>query len=187
MVIPVYTNQNFMTAKSLFNIILKVLGIYFIKDIIIAIPTVIGVLYELGNSDVSGAFTSFLFSAATLFIYSLIAYHLIFKTDSIIERLKLLDKLPEDPIPLNIHSSTVLSITILVVGLLSITQGIPLVIRELSNWYQYNKSMRSMLNSAQSFNYSMILVYVAEIIIGLLLIGNQRTIVNYIELKQRRS
>jgi len=45
-----------MTAKSLFNIVLKVLGIYFIKDIIIAIPSLFGVLYELGNSDVSSAF-----------------------------------------------------------------------------------------------------------------------------------
>ena len=176
-----------MTAKSLFNIVLKILGIYFIKDIIIAIPSVFGVLYEFGNADFSSALSSFLISAATLFIYCFIVYYLVFKTDWIIEKLKLLEKIPEDPIPLNIHRSTVLSITVLIVGLLLITQAIPQLIRGLSKWYQYNKAVRGMFNSMQPFDYSIILVYVAEIIIGLLLIGNQRLIVNYIESKQRRT
>jgi hypothetical protein len=175
-----------MTAKSLFIIVLKVLGIYFIKDIIIAIPSVFGVLYELGNADISSAFSSFLISAATLFIYSFIVYYLVFKTDWIIEKFKLLNEIPEDPIPLNIHRSTVLSITVLIVGLLLITQGIPQLIRGLSKWYQYNKAL-GIFNSMQPFDYSIILVYVAEIIIGLLLIGNQRLIVNYIESKQRKT
>ena len=175
-----------MTAKSLFNIILKVLGIYFIKDIIIALPTLFGVFYELANTGVSEAYTTFLISAGTLFIYGMVVYYLVFKTDWVMDRLKLMDKLPEDPIPLNIHRSTVISIVVLVVGLFLITQGIPYLVRGLAKWYQYNKMSRGLSDAIDSFDYSIIWVYAAEILIGLLFIGHQREIVNYIELKQRR-
>lgn len=176
-----------MTAKSLFNIILKVLGIYFIKDIVIEIPSLFRVIYEFGNSDFFGGFTTLLFSLATLFIYSIIIYYLIYKTDLVIDKFKLAENVPEDPIPLNIHRSTIICIAILVVGLLMIVQSIPLMIRGLSKWYQYNRATGSFSDHISPFDGSMIWVYVAEIIIGLLLIGNLRPLVNYIELKQRRS
>jgi len=174
-----------MTAKSLFNIILKVFGIYLLKDIIIAIPTLLGSLYSLASLDINGAFVSFLISAFTILIYVIVIYYLIFRTDLIIEKFRLLDKIPEDPVPLNIHRSTALSITILIVGLFLIVQAIPLLIRGIAKWYQYHQAVRRFYTTIEPFDFSMILVYVAEIIVGLLLIGNQRIIVNYIELKQR--
>ena len=175
-----------MSARSLFNIILKVLGIFFLKDILISLPALIGVFYEFGDGNVSGAISTLLISLFTLFIYFVVCYALVFRTEEVMEKLRLLDKTPEDPLPLNIHRSTVLSISILVVALYLITQAIPLLIRGLTKWYQYNRVARGLYTSMQPFDYSLVLVYAAEIVLGLLLVGYQQQLVNYIELKTRR-
>ena len=174
-----------MRVKSLFSLILKVLGIFFIKDIFISIPTIIAAFYSFFNNDFSDGLYMLFFSLATIFIHLLIIYYLIFRTDYIIDKLKLEDRFPEDPIPLNLHRSTVISITVGVVAVLLITQAIPLLIRELASWYQYSRATRGVLNMGNNFEYSSLLVYIAEIIIGFLLLGHLPSITNFIELKQR--
>jgi hypothetical protein len=176
-----------MSVQSLFNIVLKVLGIYFVKDIILALPSLLSVFYSFGDSDASGAFSTLAISLFTLFIYCVVAYYLVFRTNRVIAKLRLQEKVPEDPIPFNIHRSTVVSIAILMVALLLITQSIPLLIRGLVKWYQYNRMYRNLVSTMDTFDYSTILVYAAEIVVGLLLIGYHRTLVNYVELKTRQS
>lgn len=175
-----------MSAKSLFNIVLKVLGILFIKDILISIPSLLSVFYSFGDADTSGAISTLLITLLTLLIYCVVAYFFIFRTQQVMERLKLQENMPEDPIPLNIHSSTIVSIAILMVALLLITEAIPLLIRGLTKWYQYNRMTKGFYNGMQPFDYSMILTYIAEIIIGFLLIGYHRQLVNFVEVKTRR-
>ena len=173
-----------MSAKSLFNIILKVLGIYFVKDIILSIPLLLSVFYSFGDRDTSGAVSTLLISLFTLFVYCLVTFFLVFRTEKVMHSLRLLENVPEDPVPLKIHRSTVISISLLIVALYLIIQAIPLLIKGLTKWYQYNK-MRGQFNALEPFDYSMVLVYVAEILVGLLLIGYQQPLVNYIELKTR--
>jgi len=40
---------------------------------------------------------------------------------------------------------------------------------------------------AQSYDYSRLLISITEVIIGLLFLGNQRSLVNYIEYKKRKA
>lgn len=174
-----------MSAQSLFNLVLKILGIYFLKDLVIALPSMLSSIFSFGLQDMSFAIVGILLSILTLAFYALIVYYLLFKTEAVIARLKLTDKVPEDPIPLNIHRSTVLSIAIIIVGLILVTQGIPMLVRGLVNWYQYSKSAREFFGAQEPFDYSILFVYLSEIVIGLLLIGNQKLLVNYVELKQR--
>jgi hypothetical protein len=175
-----------MAATSFFNIVLKVLGIYFIRDIVISIPTLFSVFYSFGRGDVGEAFSTLLVLLLTLFIYCLVAYYLIFKTDWLIQKMQLLKNVPEDPIPLQIHRSTVISISLLVVAFYLIAQAIPQLVRGFTKWYQYNRIMGGFPNALDPFDYSTILVFAAEIIVGLLLIGYQRQLVNFIELKTRK-
>ena len=176
-----------MTARSLFDIVLKVLGIYFIKDIILTVPSLFGILYSIGDGDISGAISTLLISLFTLLVYSVVAYTMIFRSGWVMEKLKLLEKVPEDPIPLNIHRSTVVSIVILLVAIYLIAQAIPLLIRELTKWYQYAQFTKGFFNGMEPFDFSMILVYTAEIILGLLMITYHRQLVNYVELQTRKS
>ena len=176
-----------MTARSLFDIVLKVLGIYFIKDIILTVPSLFGILYSIGDDDISGTISTLLISLFTLLVYSVVAYTMIFRSGWVMEKLKLLEKVPEDPIPLNIHRSTVVSIVILLLAIYLIAQAIPLLIRELTKWYQYAQFTKGFFNGMEPFDFSMILVYAAEIILGLLMITYHRQLVNYVELQTRKS
>ena len=175
-----------MSVKSFFNLVLKVLGIYFIKDIVISIPTLFGVFYSFGRGGVGDAVSTLLVLLLTLFIYCLVAYFLIFRTDWLIQKMQLLESVPEDPIPLNIHRSTVIGISLLVVAFYLIAQAIPQLVRGLTKWYQYNRITRGFSNAWEPFDYSTILVFAAEIIVGLLLIGYHRNFVSFIELKTRK-
>jgi hypothetical protein len=175
-----------MLVQSLFNIVLKVLGIYFVKDIILTVPSLLSVFYSFGDGDTSGAIATFLISLLTLFIYCIVTYLLIFRSEWIIEKLRLCENMPEDPIPLNIHRSTIVSIAILAAALYLITQAIPLLIRGLTKWYQYAQVAKGFFNGMEPFDYSIILVYAAEIVIGLLMIGYQPQLVSYIELQRRK-
>ena len=174
-----------MTATSLFNIILKVLGIYFIKDIILAVPTMLSVVYAF-SADLSTGFSALLMISTTMFVYALVIYYLVFRTELVIEKLQLLRKIPEDPIPFNIHRSTMISIGVVTTGLILVTQGIPYLVRELAKWYQYRKASQGLFDMTGPFDYSMLLLYAAQIAVGFLFIGNARLIVNFIEWKQRR-
>lgn len=149
-----------------------------------SLPTLLSVFYSFGSGDASGAFTTLLISLLTLLIYCVATHYLVFKTDRVIAKLRLLENFPEDPVPLNIHRSTVVSISLLLVAIYVIAQAIPQCVRGLVKWYQYNK-MAGLYNAMEGFDYSTVLVYAAEIVIGLLLIGYHRSLVNYIELKSR--
>lgn len=175
-----------MSATSLFNIVLKVFGISFIKDIIIALPTLLSVFYSFGDGDASGGFSTILITLLTLLVYCIVAYYFVFRTQDVIRHLRLLEDIPEDPVPLNVHRSTVVSIAIMIVALYIITEAIPLLIRGLTKWFQYNRMTNGVLNVMQPFDYSIIFVYVAEIVIGLLLLGYNRQLVNYIVLQTRK-
>lgn len=179
-------NCLFMSARTLFNIIIKVMGIYFIKDIVISLPYLFQVYYDFANSDMESAFSTMLVSLAWIFIYILIMYFMIFRTDFIIDRLRLIENIQEDPIPFNVHRSTVYSIVTLLLGLFLIVYNIPLLVRELIRWYQFRSMTKGLLGAAEQFDYSLIMVYVAEIVIGLLLIGNLRIIVSFIESRQKQ-
>lgn len=175
-----------MLARTLFNIIIKVMGLYFIKDIVISLPYLFQVYYEFTNSDLESAFSSMLVSLAWIFIYILIMYFMIFRTDFIIDRLKLAENIKEDPIPFNVHRSTVYSIVTIFLGLFLIVSNIPLLVRELIRWYHFRSITKGLFGAADQFDYSLIVVYAAEIVIGLLLIGNLRLIVSFIESRQKQ-
>jgi len=172
-----------MTPKSLFNIILKILGIFLIRDFFSIIPQLIsvGLYLSKSNSDtIAESIVSVISTFAILLIYGLICYLLIFKTESVIKKLKLHNGFDQEIIPLNIHRSTVLKISIIVIGGLLVSEQIPNCINQIFSYYQEKK-----LSIENKPNPIYIYLYVVRIIIGLFLMTGQRQIVNLIE-KQRK-
>lgn len=176
-----------MSVKLLFNLILKIIGILFVKDLVVSFPNLFAVVFDLGRGDVSGAFVTLAMTALTFGIYGAMIYYFLFKADYLIAKFKLTDSTTPEEIPLNVHRSTVISIALMIVALLLITQAIPLVVRGLFNWYMYRQQTKGFMNVREPFDYSMLVVYASEIVIGLLIIGQLRSIVSFIELKQRKA
>jgi len=170
-----------MQVKTLFSIVLKVLGIFFIKDIINSIiQTGSFMLWmpkqnsaNFSNSDYSGLWIVII---VTLF-YGIISWLLIFKSDFLISALHITKGFDDQVIPLNIHRSTILSISIIVIGGYMVANEIPILCRQLFTYYQQKGIIGN-------YNTSYTVVSVVKIIIGLLLMGLQRPLVNLIELKR---
>ena len=171
-----------MTPRSLFNIILKIIGIFFIKDILAALLQLLSVFLYFTRSDafLEGIWT-LISTILILLVYGFVSYYLIFKSDLIIDKLKLDKGFDQETIPLNIHRSTILSISIIVIGGLILADEIPNLCRQLFAYFQE----RRMTYGQTKPNVSYWVLTVVKIVIGLLLISRQRQVVNYIELKRK--
>ena len=129
-----------MTPRSLFNIILKVLGIFFIKDILTEIAQFISdFMYMIKSGSYESSIWLLIFTLLILVIYACVTYYLVFKTEYVIEWLKLDRGFDEESIPINIHRSTILSIAIIVIGGLLIANEIPNFCRLLYTYYQQSR------------------------------------------------
>jgi len=164
-------------------IILKCLGVFFIKEFLLLIPQFLTVFLYFTNSEmiVRGIWV-FLATVVQLAIYFLVFYYLIFKTGRVIEKLQLEKGFNEERFSFNIHRSSVLSIVIIITGILVIVDVIPTFCKNLFN---YIRELQSSYQSAADI--TKMLGPIAQLILGLVLVGSQRQIVNFIERKRRNT
>ena len=172
-----------MTLRTLFNIILKILAIFYIKDILEIVPQLLSVGVYLTKADtVNESIWTLVFTLIMLVVYFLVSYFLIFKTNVVIDKLKLDRGFDEKDISINIHRSTILSIAIIVIGGYMVADEIPNLCRRLFSYFQerrmtYGQTNPSISNSVLSG---------VKIIIGILLMLEQRRIVNLIERQRKK-
>src|SRR6185295_8629047 len=126
-----------MTLKSLFAVILKILGLFFIKEFLALIPQVLSSVLYLTNSEtrIEGIWT-LLTTLLILLVYWGVCFYLIFRTDLIISVLQLDKGFDQESIPLNIHRSTILSISVIVIGGLLIVDELPNFCRQVFYYFQ---------------------------------------------------
>ncbi len=130
-----------MTPKILFNIILKVIGIFFIGDILITVPQLISSIPYFLSGSWSDAIPLLFFGLVTLFIVILVPFLLIFRSNYIINKLRLDKGFEEETIGLNVQRSTVLGIALIVLGGLILKDEIPFFCKELFNYVEQKISV----------------------------------------------
>ena len=171
-----------MTPRSLFNIILKVIGIFFIRNILITASNIIPAAVEINKEEFRDfGILNLVILLLEFSVYLLLTYILLFKTNRVIDKLKLDQGFQQETFTLNIDRSTVLRITIVVLGGLIIVESIPALIQEIIYLIEMKKS-----GVPNAKNYTVILQAV-KLLIGIFLIAYQRSMVNFIEHRQRRS
>jgi hypothetical protein len=172
-----------MTPKTLFTIVLKVLGIFFIRDMLSLIPQLLNFIsYWLRPHPLDSAFVNVCMILFLILIHTFICYCLIFKTDLLIDKLNLSETFNQEAIPLNIHRSTVLSISIIILGGLILAQEVPNFLRLLYVYFQERTLLQGEINPATG----QLIVAGTKIVFGLVLVGNQKMIVDYIERKRKK-
>jgi hypothetical protein len=172
-----------MTLRTLFNIILKVLGIFFIKDFLAIIPQMLSVILFLTKSETaSEGIWTLITTSLILFVYGLVSYYLIFKTGLLIDKLKLDQGFDHDTIPLHIHRSTILSISIIVIGGYLFIDELPNFCRQLFSYFQ-EKRLTFGLNKPTILY---VVISGIKIIIAFFLLSEQRLIVNVIERRRKK-
>ena len=175
-----------MKATDLFIVILKVFGIYLIKDIFLTIPPLLYETGKLWQLSETYSILSFMLYLLLLAVRVLIVYLLLFKTEYLVAKLQLTRGLSEEPIRTNMHRSSLYTIAIICTGVIVLVFAIPDLIYELYQWYEYLDSRKRYITD-YSFDFGGLLTSIARVIVGLLLLGNQKQLVNFIELRQRQA
>lgn len=173
-----------MTPRTLWTIILKIFGIYLILQIYYPLTQLFSFVPMLSGHHFDNGIQiiAFAFFSISIYLFMIIAF--LFKPDWLIDKLKLDQSIKEEKLELNIHRSTVLTIAILLAGILMFVDSLPLLLKELYGYYQYQK----MTDFGRFRDYrgaSFIIVEVAKLFISIFMIGGSRPIVNFIERKRR--
>ncbi len=180
-----------MTPRSFWAILIKILGIYIILESITSIPGYLASMYSFamafrypGNSE--GNFSTFfgvtIYTISIIVIYGLVLYYSIFKTDWIIDKLKLDKGLEDERLEFNIHRSTILKIIIVVMGGLLLVEGLPRLFSDILGYAQAVKNYNKITYAPEA---KYILFTSVQIFIGYFMLTCSRMIVNFIE-RQRR-
>jgi len=94
------------------------------------------ILYLTTADTVGEAIWTLVTTILLLFVYGIVSYYLIFKSDLIIDKLKLDKGFDQETIPLNIHHSATLSISIIVIGGLLVANEIANLCLQLFAYFQ---------------------------------------------------
>jgi hypothetical protein len=171
-----------MTYNNLFNIVLKIIGLFFLKHTIELVPDFFQIVPYFSSAEslsiaIYGTVSLILLFAINYFF----TYLFIFKSDWIIIKLRLTSGFDQEIIPLNIDTEIVLRISIIILGGLILADSIPAILRLI---YEYYLSVKISAGMAK-FDTTYFVFHGAKILIGLLLMGEQKRIVNYIERKSK--
>ncbi len=172
-----------MTPRSLFNIILKIFGLFFLREIVNTIPQLISsLLYFTKINSVEEGLWTFIFTTVVLAFYTFLVFLLLFKTNYFIDKLKLDQGYNQEEFSLNISTSKVLTIALLVTAGVILTNEIPNLCRLLFSYFQEKRLTHGMTKP----DFSNAIISAVKIIIGLLLIGERNRIIDFVEKRQSK-
>ena len=167
-----------MTIRTFWNILLKILGIWLILTGMGVIPQFIWAFTAFFDSPKGStmlglvAFAILLLVSAAVFI--IILWLFVFKSEWIINKLKLDKGFSDEKIDLNLKLNTALTIAIIVIGGLMFVDALPQLLRNIYSGFQQNDLVRKDPVTA------LIILYLIKTIIGYLLMTNSRIIIGFI-------
>lgn len=171
-----------MGPRSLFNLILKVIGIFFIRDILEACShTLSALIYVPQYSTPREALFNVAVSLPPVFLYTLLAWFFIFRSERVVNLLRLDRNFTDKTVFLNIERHMLLTAAVIIAGAWILVNEIPEFFRHAVYYYQERKIYVRMARPDISY----IIMSVVKIAIGLLLIIFNNSIVNVVELGGR--
>jgi hypothetical protein len=175
-----------MATRSLLIIILKVLGLFFVKDFLPLIPQFLSLFSLFITYFEDGIISPIVASFLSLFLYGYFAYVLLFKTEWVIDKLRLEQGIESENWSFKLHRSVILQISTIIIGALIIVNAVPDLLRQLFLYVQHIRSQGGLLDYNPKPDYTLLIIYTVQILIGLLILGYQRRIAVYIEFKRRK-
>jgi hypothetical protein len=173
-----------MTSRTLWTILLRISGLYVFFQFLNLLPNLFSsiiVVSEHGGQDALNITTFYILISAT---YALIISSLIFKTDWLIDKLKLNKGITEEKLELNMHRSSILHIIVIVTGLFILIDSLPLLAKQIIAYFDLINVYRGLKNDPAA---GWILYYLIKVFLGYFMVTCSRLIVNFIERKRKRS
>ena len=161
-----------MLVNTFWKILLKIIGVWILFLSLTLIPQYIAALSF--TEDKLNIFNwTMLFLA--LIIYTIIIRLFIFKTEWIIQKLRLEESFQEERIDFNIKTPIVLNISIIIIGALIMIDAVPSFCSKLYAFFQQDLLFKDYPDS------SWLILYFIKIIIGYLLLTNGKSFAKFIE------
>jgi hypothetical protein len=174
-----------MTPKSFFNIVLKIFGLFFLHEIIKLITQLAFTITAfkkhsyIGSQVDSAVYTIIYITAFVILFYSFISFILIFKTNYIVDKLRLDSGFEQNEFLFNFSSSQVLTVSLIVIGGIILTEAIPAFCKNIFLFFQE----KNLSHETMKPDYTYIIIDAVKIITGLLLLGERKRIVAFVQNK----
>ncbi len=178
-----------ITPGSLFNIILKIFGLFFLREIINAIPDTFSVFIQFfAVSELTPSLGMLIVSLLILLFYTFLALQLLFKTNNIIDVLKLDKGFQEhefnfeeqDQNKYSLPMASILTIALIITGGYILVDEIPDFCKQVYLFFDQRKSFNGHTAPAMSN----MLASGTKILLALLILGERKRIVDFIESKK---
>lgn len=166
-----------MKQRDLFNIIIKVFGLFIIKDILATFPYLISSIVFLTTGEMfKDGLVTLVLSVVVLGIYFSVAYMLLFKTDSILDFLKLEPEFMDDRLTFNISAKAVITIALIILSGYILIDEIPNFCKYL---FMYYEQAQVRFTTARP-SISNLIVSGIKILLAFLMIGERKRIIQFI-------
>ncbi|MBS1526758.1 MAG: hypothetical protein JST19_13960 [Bacteroidetes bacterium] len=178
-----------MTPRSFFAIVIKILALYLILESLAVIPEVFSSLMSffrfggISGSDAGGLLAALSWITLIVVFYVFFLRICLFKTNWIIDKLRLDQGFDEVKFELNLHRSTVLQIAIIVIGTLIVVDTLPLLCREVISYFHFIQRNVDLVHQPA---VGWLVFYFVKFFIGLFMMSTSRLIVNFVELKRKK-
>lgn len=165
-----------MKIETFWKTIIKLFGIWFlIGGLSTTLQSIQVFSYINGDLNIEAVIYTTLWIIGSIVIYSIIIRLFLFKTDWIIKNLKLSQNYSEDKIDINIKSSSVITISIIIIGGMTVVDSVPNLLSEILKFLQ----QKILLKDYPKFNW--IIFELLKCILGYLLVTKSKMITKYIE------
>jgi hypothetical protein len=176
---------NGMTPHSLFSIIIKLFGVYFIKQVVDLFPNLL-FYFRLGFIQGSSEDrVLFMYILVTILILVLAVKLFLFHSDWIIQKLRLSKSIKEEVISVNIHRTAVIHAALVILGGWLIVTNAPYLIWQILQFIQ-SKPLAQPLNVFYHLSSFEIFRIIFMIIVGYLIIRYSSRLTTLIEYRRRR-
>lgn len=162
-----------MKVKTFWIILIKILGLSLFFSVLTVVPQFFSTLQVTLDERNENLLEIFLFLIFILLIYLLITRLFVFKPEWLIEKLKL-EKNLEEKIDLNIKASTILNVSIAIIGGLMLAGSIPMFCSTLFEFFRQDTLFIEFENS------KWIVAYFLKSLIGYLLFTNSKSVTKLI-------
>lgn len=171
-----------MTPRTFFTLLLKILGLYSILSSMTVVPQLLSTLFLFTNTEgLNHLFELVVTIFSILFVsglFFLALYFCLFKTDWIIDKLSLDKHFKEEKLDITIENSSVLRISIMVIGGFLFIDSLPLLCIQVYDYFE-NNQLYPIFGDNPTTGW--IIFYAIKTGIGYLLMTNSRTVVEFIE------
>lgn len=164
-----------MKIRTFWTIFIKIIGIWLVMGSATVIPQFFSTLFFSDPFNTSQSFVLTVFYLLlTIGIYLFILRLFVFKTAWLIDKLHLDKGFTEEKIDINVKTSTVLTIAIIVMGGLMFLEGLPLLCKSIFVFFQ----QQSFFNESPASEW--IVFNLIQTTIGFLLMTNSQKVLAFI-------